>query len=824
MFNCLKKLFCRNNENKVTLNINTNSSPENINIEYALPDSSKPLNIEINLDACQNPPTQTYSTDIDNSSAKVDETTVSTDSPASSDKKEGSKSQNESSTSIFNLDQPIEKSSQDVLDRANLAKMIADDFLKFNEASSLAVGIYAKWGSGKTSFLNMILENIKTQQKHDSNIVIVEFKPWLCSDPKQLIKQFFFLLKNKIGYDDKLEIWKVIDRYSHFLNAVPSTIDFTVSAFAPFLLSYTGNQSIGNAVKPIMDAVIKEAKYHTQEKDLQTTKQDLIEALRESKLKIFVTIDDIDRLSADEIISVFQLVKSIADFPNTVYILAFDRDIVSNVLSKVQSCNGWDYLEKIIQVPFSLPAPTKETIHNILLNKLKTIILDFDKANDLFSTIYTCCEKYIFTIRDVNRYINVFRLQYDEYKELLVPNDLIVLTFLQVFEPNLYVQLGEHKKELIPNLYTNTSQDTNFIDKFARDSTKATKLINLIFNNIRSLSSYHNIANSKTFDQYFSLLKRDNKYSYNSIGTILYAQEDARIISEIDILNKSGVFIYFLLDIGRYLRNNPINLNPPVDIFKHIFILIARSIHKFTIEHYFFISETYKSFWKCIKYLLDRCNSEQDYADFMLSLFKDEQVTPVPLAHLYYECCFRKVDENVTYYSDKVKPVLQPIFIDKSIKAIESGDVLTYNDLFFIEFILEKFADYRLQVKSLLSNLTQSDDFALAKIISLNLGDGENSDYGYYWFLSYSVLEIDRELAYSRINNFLHSDQFNKLEGSFQEKAIAYLMICERINATPPEDEEKLNADSPEDVVKVYLYEVHQRMQELEILQQDKAD
>lgn len=862
MFNCLKKLFCRNNENKVTLNINTNSNPENINIDYALPDSSKPLNIEINLDANQNPSSQTHTASIDyscdytdnnstsnnesdyasdktnetaemdNSRAQDGETTVSNASPASANNQKEANSQNESSTSIFNLDQPIEKSSQDVLNRAILAKMIADDFLKFNEDSSLAVGIYAKWGSGKTSFLNMILENIKTQQEHDSNIIIVEFNPWLCTDPKQLIKQFFVLLKNKIGYNDKSKIWEFIDRYSHFLNAIPSAIDLTASAIASFVYAMPTKSSIGkDCFSPIIKTITEESKYHTKEKDLQTTKQELINVLRESKLKILVTIDDIDRLSSDEIIAVFQLVKSIADFPNTIYILAFDHDIVSNVLSKVQSCNGWDYLEKIIQVPFSLPAPTKETVRDILLDELKTIILDFDKDYGLPLTINTCCENYIFSIRDVNRYINVFRLKYDEYRELLMPVDLVVLTFLQVFEPNLYVQLREYQKALLgcasvqdhAVMLTELSQN-HVLHKSKFES--AITLLSMLFSPYSKYDNdfYHQIANKDTFDAYFSLSKHNQKYPYSALKTILHNQDDESVISEIINMDNCSVLNTFLSDLSKYISGPSIQYQISTYRAQHLMLLIARLMHKLTIKRNFDGSDTYVDFWKCVRNLLRTLNSEEQYTNFMCTIFEDRQVTPVPLAHIYNNYCFSKADENLNTYSDQVESKLQPIFIYKSITALESDDVLKYTDLYFVKFIFEKFADYRLQVKNLLSNLTQSNDFALAKIISLNLQEDRDSRNAPYWFLSDSILDIDRELAYSRINKFLSSEQFNKLEGTFQEKAIAYLMLCERIKATPPEDEEKLNADSPEDGVKVYLYEVHQRMQELGLLQQDKAD
>lgn len=142
--------------------------------------------------------------------------------------------------------------------------------------------------------------------------------------------------------------------------------------------------------------------------DLQKSKNQIIGKMIDEKLKIIVSIDDIDRLSEDEIIAVFQLVKALADFPNTVYILTFDYNVVVRALSKVQHGDGKEYLEKIIQVPFEIPAPNMDSIHQMLFAKLQDILGDipderWDKAS--WSELYQYgLRHYIRSIRDVIRY------------------------------------------------------------------------------------------------------------------------------------------------------------------------------------------------------------------------------------------------------------------------------------------------------------------------------------------------------------------------------------------------------------------------------------
>ena len=65
--------------------------------------------------------------------------------------------------------------------------------------------------------------------------------------------------------------------------------------------------------------------------------------------KLVIVIDDIDRLLPDEELLIFQIVKMLADFPNIVYLLAFDKNKVCNDISKTYHFDGNDYLKKIIQ-------------------------------------------------------------------------------------------------------------------------------------------------------------------------------------------------------------------------------------------------------------------------------------------------------------------------------------------------------------------------------------------------------------------------------------------------------------------------------------------
>jgi len=110
--------------------------------------------------------------------------------------------------------------------------------------------------------------------------------------------------------------------------------------------------------------------------DLSAIRAELNDLLAKQPHKIIVVIDDIDRLNNTEIRQIFQLIKSLGDFPNTIYMLAFDSDVVKNALEKVQGGSGIGYLEKVVQIPFEIPLISKQEVEHLLFSKLDELIKD----------------------------------------------------------------------------------------------------------------------------------------------------------------------------------------------------------------------------------------------------------------------------------------------------------------------------------------------------------------------------------------------------------------------------------------------------------------
>ena len=80
------------------------------------------------------------------------------------------------------------------------AKGLYDKLVATNVEEAYAVGLNAKWGYGKTTFLYEIKKN------QTDNEILMDFNPWLSKNPDQIVKDFFESLKEKLlDYDNQID-------------------------------------------------------------------------------------------------------------------------------------------------------------------------------------------------------------------------------------------------------------------------------------------------------------------------------------------------------------------------------------------------------------------------------------------------------------------------------------------------------------------------------------------------------------------------------------------------------------------------------------------
>lgn len=481
---------------------------------------------------------------------------------------------------MFNPDKPIETSDDDFLGRALFSKAYAEAILKYKDPNSIVTAIYGAWGSGKSSVINMVLEYIDKYTKgfnKEEKPIIVKFNPWNYSDQNQILSQFFnnlsAALQRKDYGTDAIKVGEKLEVYAVLLSPL---------TFIPHPAAILAG-TIGSKLMKVFGTSTKKWG-ELKSNDLNSIRKELDRLLRKQKRKIIIVIDDIDRLNAVETRQIFQLVKMLGDFPNTIYLLAFEKSVVARALEKEQEGYGEKYLEKIVQIPFELPLISKLEVEQLLFNSLDELLKDTPKGKwdkTYWGNILHSGFKYFFNnIRHVNRYINSLRFSFEMAKDEVNSVDLFAIIGLQVFEPELYLEIRENKDLFtgVFDSYGNRERQVAEAEEQCEEIIKKSLVlseaqvkdflselfpkINSIYNNIGYGTDWlviwrqqRRVASPDVFDIYFRLSIPKDEISQKEMESLLSLSEDiTSFSSELLKLNDEGRIIRFLERMQDYTK------------------------------------------------------------------------------------------------------------------------------------------------------------------------------------------------------------------------------------------------------------------------------
>lgn len=206
----------------------------------------------------------------------------------------GSSTMSNESRSELREDQPLESTENDRLGYSFFAEELAQTIT--SRTPSILLACTGRGGSGKSTILNFVENELRGI---DSAPAVVRFNPWWFSGRGDLVEKFLTemgaQLESEEGFPD---IQSNLADLSSALSKVPFGAMTGVPAGQGFAALHRLLQQEGESIDELKEGI------HTE--------------LKESDRKIVVIIDDIDRLTPSEITLMFQLIKSIADFPNVV--------------------------------------------------------------------------------------------------------------------------------------------------------------------------------------------------------------------------------------------------------------------------------------------------------------------------------------------------------------------------------------------------------------------------------------------------------------------------------------------------------------------------
>jgi len=303
---------------------------------------------------------------------------------------------------------------------ANLIK----ELIKDDKMLPLTIGLFGDWGSGKSS----ILEVLKREIEKEPKTACLYFNGWVFEgydDAKAALLETIlkeFEDEKKFGTEIKDDIrklfksvnWMRVIGFGMKNIALPAAAAYMTGGLSLIPQLVNGLKDAAKNPEELVERIkgqdtegflkqfVKESEDNDKFDVVRKFRDDFEELLKKSKIdKLIIIIDDLDRCLPDRIIDNLEAIKLFLNVKNTAFVIGADPRIVRHAIEyrykdKIIDTNAEntndrivnDYLEKLIQIPYSLPKLSDSEVETYITllfceNDLKSVD-DFNKVLEAF--------------------------------------------------------------------------------------------------------------------------------------------------------------------------------------------------------------------------------------------------------------------------------------------------------------------------------------------------------------------------------------------------------------------------------------------------------
>ena len=352
----------------------------------------------------------------------------------------------------------IEK--RDILKRRHLAYRILNRLGEDDCPSVL--GVYGGWGTGKTSLMNLLIDNNK---QNNTNLHIEEIDAWKYESSDGLLIPIVVRLRKLAGDGDLPDVWRVIAKRALATTAL-SLADVVLKKFDidRKQIKDTYDEVVLNDSKESFISVLKE--WEEASDDIEDTNDAFQKIIgwAEKNLggkRIVLCIDNLDRCSPENVVRLLESVKVFFnESRKCIWLFVMDSDIVASYINQKYNgtgIDGYSYLDKIIPEQYHLSlSPTTD-------GSLIASLLRYASGEDAQHQIDISKIPQIPKILVPRRLIKSAKKFSDYYKNGQVsqgvpPEIIMALSMLYHSWPDFYQRLSSASKEHIKGILENFFQ------------------------------------------------------------------------------------------------------------------------------------------------------------------------------------------------------------------------------------------------------------------------------------------------------------------------------------------------------------------------------
>lgn len=329
---------------------------------------------------------------------------------------------------------PDNPTAEDLLGFADIADPIQDALLR-ERLDPVAIGVFGDWGSGKST----VLEILRRHLTERGRVVVVYTRPWEYDpniDPKAtLIAEVLAAVRAEVAKDEG-RMTQLADRFKGLVSRVQWSKAVTLVA----------NSALTLSIPKIADVVdlFGDADDGLADPTLQGFRDEFDELMAELEEidRVVVLVDDLDRCLPDTVVAALEAIKLFLSVRKMGFVIAADRRLVTLAIATryAQSAQGAlmarEYLEKIVQIPISVPTLGLADTEAYLA----MMLLDRHLGDDAVSTLAEHC--------DARRRAGDARTLEDLPKGLVPPDAAGELQLAGVLAPVLFRRLAGNPRRL----------------------------------------------------------------------------------------------------------------------------------------------------------------------------------------------------------------------------------------------------------------------------------------------------------------------------------------------------------------------------------------
>jgi len=283
-------------------------------------------------------------------------------------------------------DAPITSSGFDRLDRMGFVRSFAQAIQAAEGDDSVVLALAGPWGSGKSSLLNLIAHQL-VETSGERQPLVMRFNPWWFTGSEQLVAAFLQQLGAAVS---RPEVKATLGEAAVALDRLAEALA------APGVLASSSDIAT---------------------RDIEVVRHKVDSIFRKSDRRILIFMDDIDRLTPKEMSQLLLIVRAVADFPKTTYVLSFDYEVVVEAIGDKLGVDGRTYLEKVVQLQIDVPLPGRKTLERMFVGQLAEIDpaamnLDIESQKYFRMLFEGGVKHFLATPRACTRLLNVLRFTY----------------------------------------------------------------------------------------------------------------------------------------------------------------------------------------------------------------------------------------------------------------------------------------------------------------------------------------------------------------------------------------------------------------------------